>query len=135
MEDEVFRLRGKASDHNPDYGMGRKPSVSPHPTKDKVPPECGDDPTPYPGTTTLGAKIDEISLLAAVIANLDAQIAALSAALLAAESEEERRRIEAEKLALVVEKRGYEERLARLRGERSTGLLITQEALARYSPA
>ena len=135
MEDEVFRLRGKASDHNPDYGMGRKPSVSPHPTKDKVPPECGDDPTPYPGTTTLGAKIDEISLLAAVIANLDAQIAALSAALLAAESEEERRRIEAEKLALVVEKRGYEERLARLRGERSTGLLITEEALARYSPA
>jgi len=135
MEDEVFRLGAKALDHNPDYGMGRKPSVSPHPTKDKVfPPKCGDDPTSYPGTTTLGVKVDELSLLAAVIADLDAQIEALSAALSSAESEEERRGLEAEKLALVVEKKGYEERLARLLGQAPRGLLISEESLARYAP-
>ena len=130
-----FRLGDKANDQPQSFGMERTPSVPFHPKSEKdFPPKCGDDPTPCPGTTTLGAKIDEISLLAAVIADLDAQIEALSAALSSAESEEERRGLEAEKLALVVEKKGYEERLARLLGQAPRGLLISEESLARYAP-
>jgi len=130
-----FRLGDKANDQPQRLGMERRPSVPFHPKSEKdFPRKGGEDPTPCPGTTILDAEVDELGLLAAAIADLDAQIASLSAALSSATDEGERRRLMAEKMALELERRGYEERRARLLGQAPVGLLISEAALARYAP-